>query len=165
MLAKVIIQTDNGSEFGGDKRRKVDYGITSTTQEKYKAEHRYIPPECCNANANVESVHATIEQEFFDLETFNEHQDFMLKTQAYQYFYSMVRSNFSKKGKTSSQILFEDRKEIDPEFLFCPVIDLDAKFREKFGLEKTSKGGQHVPKCPRRTEIPPFSTRLKVSFP
>ncbi|PCI92735.1 hypothetical protein COB11_06705 [Candidatus Aerophobetes bacterium] len=76
----------------------LDYGIRNTRQENYKAEHRYIPPGYCIANADVESVHAMIEQEFFDLETFNEHQDFILKTQVEQYFYNMVRPNFSKKG-------------------------------------------------------------------
>ncbi len=42
----------------------------------------------CNANADVESIHATIEQELFDLEYFKDKKDFLEKLQSYQNYYS-----------------------------------------------------------------------------
>jgi len=108
---EITIQTDNGSEFGARKRNINTPGFVNTIEQQLGAKHNYIPIGMCNANADVESVHATIEKEFFDLEQYDSKQDFFIKLQAYQYFYNLVRPNFSKKGKTPLQILEEDRPQ------------------------------------------------------
>ena len=51
-------------------------GFVNTIIIKYGAEHRYIPPGCCNANADVESFYSNIEKEFFDLESFGSREHF-----------------------------------------------------------------------------------------
>lgn len=142
-LAEVIMQTDNGSEFGGGclKRVKVN-GFVDIIERVFGAKHNFIPPSMSNANADVESLHNTIEKELFDLETFESRKMFFTKTQLYQNYYNMVRPNFSKHAKTPIQIICEDREKINPAILYIPVVDLDELFRN----EISGQGGQHVPK-------------------
>ncbi len=141
-LSEVIVQTDNGSEFGGGRQRgvKVD-GFVDLIESRFGAKHNYIPPSMSNANADVESIHNTIEVEFFDLEKFSSRDDFFIKTQMYQNFYNFSRPNFSKKAKTPVQIITEDRN-ISPSVLFTPIVDLDKLYRSQFF---PGEGGQHVP--------------------
>jgi transposase InsO family protein len=143
-LKGVTIQTDNGSEFGAKKRDIMTPGFVNTIVMGYGAEHRYIPPGCCNANADVESFHSTIEKEFFDLEDFGSREHFFHKATVYQSFYNFVRPNFSKKGKTPLQIFMGDYPGISTKILNFPVYDLDAVFRQKMELV----GGHYVHKLP-----------------
>lgn len=94
------------------------------------------------ANADVESLHNTIEKEFLDLENFKDRNDFFVKAQMYQNFYNFIRPNFWKNGKTPTQIIYEDRQNINNAVLYTPVVDLDELFRTKFS---PGEGGQHVP--------------------
>jgi transposase len=148
-LSGITIQTDNGSEFGGGKKNIQTPGFVNTIVCGYNAHHQFIPPGMCNANADVESIHLTIEREFFDIESFTNVQDFWIKVQAYQLFYNLVRPNYSKGGKTPSQIILEERPNVDPKILFFPVLDLDEEFRKLHGLEKINvSGGQTLHKLP-----------------
>lgn len=147
-LKEVVIQTDNGSEFGARKRDVKTPGFVNTIVLEWGANHNYIPPGCSNANADVESFHATVEREFFDLESFDSREEFFRKVQAYQYFYNFVRPNFSKAGKTPLQIVLEDRPGVCPQILNFPVYDLDALFRQKMELPKINGMGQYVHKLP-----------------
>ena len=142
-LSEVTIQTDNGGEFGGGAQRHFKAnGFVDVIEGKYGAKHNYIPPSMSNANADVESLHDTIEEEFFNLEHFKNRDDFFIKAQMYQNFYNFVRPNFWKKGKTPLQIIIEDRQNINQSILFTPVVHLDKLFRFKFSPRE---GGQHVP--------------------
>jgi transposase len=147
-LKDVVIQTDNGSEFGARKRDIKTPGFVNTIMLEWGATHNYIPPGCSNANADVESFHATVENEFFDLESFSSREEFFRKTQAYQYFYNFARPNFSKAGRAPIQIVLEDRPDISPEVLNFPVYDLDALFRQKMELPANNGRGQYVHKLP-----------------
>ncbi|MFQ5754307.1 MAG: helix-turn-helix domain-containing protein [bacterium] len=154
-LREVIIQTDNGSEFGGAKRDFKQPGLIHMIEIELGAKHNFIPPNMSNANADVESVHASIEDEFFNLETFASKGEFFLKATAYQWFYNMIRPNHSKKGKTPWQIIEEDRPGISPEVLMFPVLDLDKEFRKIYdhNPEKSDiAGGQTLPKLPENRE-------------
>lgn len=143
-MSNVTIQTDNGSEFGGAKRRIVEGGFSHLVQDVHGATHQFIPPKMPNANADVESFHSTIELEFYDLETFRSRDEFFRKAQEYQTFYNLIRPNYSKSGKTPWQIIQEDRPHIDPSVLLFPVIDVDALFRKITGLS----GGQGLHELP-----------------
>ena len=44
--------------------------------EGVKAIHKRIPPKAWSYNSGVETVHSTIEDEFFDLENFENIKDF-----------------------------------------------------------------------------------------
>jgi transposase len=143
-LSQVEVQTDNGSEFGAKKRNINTPGFVNTIVKELGAQHNYIPPGCSNANGDVESFHATIEKEFFDLENFSSKEHFFHKAQVYQSFYNFARPNFSKGGKPPLQILLESSPHIDPKVLNFPVYDLDAVFRQK----TENIGGQYVQKLP-----------------
>ncbi|HLB53067.1 MAG TPA: hypothetical protein VJK48_05095 [Chlamydiales bacterium] len=147
-LSEVTVQTDNGSEFGAKKRDIKVPGFVNTIAIEYGAQHQYIPPGCSNANGDVESFHATIEREFFELETFGSRKEFFQKAQVYQGFYNFVRVNFSKGGRSPIQLFLEDRPGISPKVINFPVYDLDALFRQKMELPTIKGRGQYVHKLP-----------------
>lgn len=147
-MGEITIQTDNGSEFGARKRDIKTPGFVNMIAVEYGARHQYIPPGCSNANGDVESFHATVEREFFNLETFNSREEFFRKAQVYQSFYNFTRVNFSKGGKSPLHVLLEDQPGISPEVLNFPVYDLDALFRQKMELFSTKERGQYVHKLP-----------------
>lgn len=136
------LQSDNGIEFGGTRRKAVDYGYVYMIEERYGARHGYIPPGMKNANADVESAHGLIESEFYDIEDFGSKVEFFRKAQLYQNFFNIIRPNFSKDGKTPWEIISEDRPKISPDVLLFPVVDIDALFRFKFSIPSR---GQIIP--------------------
>jgi transposase len=140
--SELKLQSDNGSEFGGTRRKSVDYGYVYMIEQRYGARHGYIPPGMKNANADVESAHSLIESEFYDIEDFRSRAEFFRKAQLYQDFFNMIRPNFSKGTKTPWEIISQDRADIKPEVLLFPVIDIDALFRVKFSMPS---GGQVIP--------------------
>ncbi|MDR1280253.1 MAG: GntR family transcriptional regulator, partial [Opitutaceae bacterium] len=66
-LAQVEVRTDLGTGFDGDTVHYRPDGFHRSISAM-GALHRFNPPARPNANADVESSHATIEPEFFDLE-------------------------------------------------------------------------------------------------
>ncbi|MDR2513124.1 MAG: hypothetical protein LBD01_04965 [Puniceicoccales bacterium] len=81
------------------------------------ARHRFNPPARTNCNADVESVRATIENEFFDLENFSGHAHFMATAGTYQYFYNFARKNRSRAKKTPAELLHEKTPDLHPRIL------------------------------------------------
>lgn len=124
---EIIIQTDNGVEFSGTVRY-FEKATFSQQVEKYRAEHRFIPPKLCNANGDVESLHNTIEREFFDLTRFESRRDFMQKVETYRLFYNLERPNTYKKMKTPWQITQEDWPDEDlaSHAVCIKAVDLDT---------------------------------------
>lgn len=139
---KITIQTDNGVEFSGTTRYYERNYFTQAVAS-FDANHKYIPPGLCNANADVESIHATIEKEFFNLTKFPSRENFIAKAESYRQFYNLVRPNFSKRGKTPWLIAQEDHPESDlATFIeFINVIDLD-------NTNRVNSGGQTLPVLP-----------------
>lgn len=121
---EITVQTDNGSEFSGQARTFQTATFPKVLHEQHGINHKYIPPGCCNANADVESFHQTIEIEFFDYEKFNSREMFFNKVNTYQLWYNMHRKNYSKKTRTPLEIAEEELPY--PERLsFITVVDLD----------------------------------------
>lgn len=123
-LREVIIQSDNGSEFDGGRLDKRVPGFVHLIEKKFNARHIFNPPGCKNANADVESVHATIEPEFFDLEKFRSRRDFISKITTYQHYYNLARKNRSRGKKSPLQLLTEKAPDMDRRILNLPPIDL-----------------------------------------
>ena len=136
----VTVQTDNGVEFSGTTRRHENNQFSQAVNQ-HKANHRYIPPGHCNANGDVESIHATIEHEFYNLTSFNSRKDFMRKAESYRSFYNLQRPNWSKKVRTPWLIAQQDHPESDlaTTVQFTEVLDLDRP------LATTHLGGQTLP--------------------
>jgi transposase len=139
--SSVIVQTDNGSEFSGQARAFDRSSFSKALVESHEITHRYIPPGCSNANADVESFHNTVEVEFFDNEIFSSRTNFFNKINSYQLWYNLERKNYSKKKRTPLEI-----SNIDIENSFkmtsIGVVDLDKI--------STVEGGQHLPNFPEQ---------------
>jgi transposase InsO family protein len=136
---EVTVQTDNGIEFSGTTR-SIQGNHFRNTIKALGAEHCYIPPGHCNANADVESIHATIEEEFFNLTPFSSRKDFLNKAESYRLFYNIERPNFSKGAKTPWLIAQQDHPDTDFATIAqsVSVVDLDH-------LLRTPLGGQPLP--------------------
>ncbi len=126
-LKNILIQTDNGVEFSGAGRRVKTASFVRALLEDIGVNHAYIPPGCCNANADVESFHQTIEEEFFDLSQFRSRDDFFRKVETYRIWYNLERPNFSKKVRSPLDIVdIEYSDESSQGKLICiSTLDLD----------------------------------------
>lgn len=131
---KLTVQTDNGVEFSGTTRNSENNHFRNAIKA-LGAEHRYIPPGHCNANADVESIHATIEEEFFNLTSFTSRENFLRKAESYRLFYNFQRPNFSKGAKTPWLIAQQDHPDTDFATIVqsIGVVDLDQVLRPTLG--------------------------------
>lgn len=102
----ILVQTDNGAEFSGAGKRVKTASFVRALLEDLGVNHAYIPPGCCNANADVESFHNTIEKEFFDLAKIESREDFFRKVETYRLWYNLERPNFSKHGLSPLSIVY-----------------------------------------------------------
>jgi hypothetical protein len=76
-------QTDNGSEFTGSWNAGNDSIFTKTVESFKGIAHTRIPPGAHTWQSDVETVHRLIEDEFYEVETFKNRQDFLAKSAAY----------------------------------------------------------------------------------
>jgi transposase len=141
----ILVQTDNGAEFSGAGRRVRTATFVRALLEDLQVNHAYIPPGCCNANADVESFHNTIEEEFFDLTEVNSRDDFFKKVETYRLWYNLERPNFSKKGCSPLDIVdIEYSNELNQGKLTrISTIDLD-----KIACVSPEMRGQSLPSFP-----------------
>lgn len=138
-LNKMRLSTDNGPEYGGNEKREREIGYHAD-MERFGLEHRFLPPRTPNAHADVESSHARIEEELFDLEIFRSRRDFFEKITTYQNWWNFARKNYSKGKRTPAEILEEEG--INPLFLLRNPEDLDALLRKGVNIRGV---GQNLP--------------------
>lgn len=125
-IEELTVQTDNGSEFSGQARRVETAPFVQMIEKTHGANHVYIRPGHCNANADVESSHELIETEFFDLTRFKDREDFFRKVESYRLFFNFVRPNFHKGGKTPQQICASDwNSNVSYNYSLIKTLDLD----------------------------------------
>ncbi len=98
-------------------------------------------------NAEVETIHNTIEFEFLEVERFCDRDDFFRKANGYQLWYNCDRKNCNRRDQSPREILVEIASEIDTGILMLPVIDLDLVLAAKveFLTRQSSTGGHDVP--------------------
>ncbi len=139
----VIVQTDNGIEFSGTTKNIENNHFGSAVREQ-GARHVYIAPGCCNMNGDVESIHATIEEEFYNLTPFCSKGDFFRKAESYRQFYNLERPNYSKGGKTPWLIAQTDHPGTDlaSTVQFTHVVELKSL------PEPYPQRGQPIPVLP-----------------
>jgi len=147
-LSQTTWQSDNGSEFIGSWQAKKDSIFTKTIQSVRGQTHRTIPPGQCRLQADVETVHSLMEDEFYRLETFIDQGDFILKAVSYQMFFNLARKNSGKENKTPWQLVRE--KLIDPN-PYIPVLEpvyLDQLYIKR--LYNNCPGGYDVWALPKK---------------
>ena len=111
-------QTDNGSEFIGSWNAKDDSIFTKTIASFKGITHTTIPAGAHTWQADVETVHRLIEDEFYEVEKFENRKDFLMKASAYILWFNIARKNSYKKNKTPWQIIQERNPKILPQYPF-----------------------------------------------
>ncbi len=135
------LQTDNGSEFIGSMHAKQRSFFSMTVESFAGYVHCQIPPGAHTFQADVETVHDRIEDEFYCLEKFKSRNDFLAKATAYQHYFNLVRKNYSKQGKTPMQILKERNPNLSPT-----ITQLSPVFLDELVYAKSPQGGYDVGK-------------------
>lgn len=139
-------QTDNGSEFIGSWNAKQDSPFTRTVQSFNGITHTTIPPSAHTWQSDVETVHRLIEDEFYEVETFHNKQDFLNKATAYILWFNIARKNSYKENKTPWEIIREKNPKSNPLIPVLPPVFLDELYRKK--LNNQCPGGYHVGSYP-----------------
>jgi len=128
------VRTDLGTEFDGDTRRYRPDGFHGSLLNA-GVRHRFNPPARPNANADVESFHATVESEFFDLESFHGEAHFLCAIATYQTWFNFGRKNRSHHNQTPAQILACRDPTIDPRSLLLPATILSRSHLASLGQD------------------------------
>ena len=144
-LAGSVWNHDGGSEFIGawNAKHKSSYQRALAAA---KIEGFQIPKT--TYNAEVETIHNTIEFEFFEVERFGNRADFFRKATSYQWWYNCLRKNGYRRDQSPRDILTQIAPEISPHVMLLPVIDLDSALDQKvsFSMYSDHDGGHDVPR-------------------
>jgi len=140
-ISKIGIQTDNDGAFVGNWRANSSAPFKYIVEEIYKAVHNRIPPSSPTYNSDVETSHARIEEEFYDIEEMPTKKVLLNKALTYQIYFNLVRPNRYRNLKSPLKIIEENMGPIDPYLLVLPPIVLD----ENFELYESVVRGHHVP--------------------
>ena len=132
-LSQVKIQTDNGSEFSGQRMHHIR-GFRYHIKEVLKMKHGFIPPRYPNANADVESFHRLVEDEFYTRERFGACSEFLGKAFTYQLYFNLVRKNSYKGWQSPADIL--GKYNIDPRALVLHPVILEANMVKSLDTNK-----------------------------
>jgi transposase len=121
-LSKTIIQTDNGSEFIGSWNAKKDSKFTERV-ESYGMTHRTIKPQAHTWQADVETSHNLIEDEFYIVEQFKNVAHLQQKMGTYLLWFNFMRKNSYKENQTPLQMALNKAPDINNDIVsFKPLI-------------------------------------------
>jgi transposase len=138
----IEIQPDNGSEFIGSVHSHNDSVFTKYTNANF-AKHVTIPPGKSNYQADVETVHGRIENEFYCIEPLTSLPMLMRKASTYIAWYNLLRENSYKDNFAPWQIILSSLPTVPKSICFFPIVLLDSLFDSSPTL-KSFKGGQYV---------------------
>ena len=125
------IQTDNGSEFIGSWQARQESAFTKTVQSVPGLTHQTIPPGAHTWQADVETVHRLIEDEFYEVESFRSRQELLEKARSYLLWFNIARKNSYKKNKSPWEIVQERNPNILPQIVSFPPVFLDDMLKAK----------------------------------
>jgi len=138
-LSNCRFQTDNGAEFIGAWSAKEPSVFTKTVESVEGLVHDTIPPGAHTYQADVETVHGIIENEFYEIETFPSLPILLAKATQYIIWFNIARKNSYKGYKTPWEIIHERDPTISPQIATLPALSLDHLWKIK--LAKTTKRG------------------------
>ncbi len=151
-------QTDNGSEFIGSWNAKEDSIFTKTITAVPGFQHITIPPRAHTWQADVETVHRLIEDEFYEVEQFKSRQDFIQRVASYNLWFNVERTNSYKGNRTPWVIAHERNPNLNPILPALPPVFLDELYFQK--PYYYSKGGYDV--IPDPCSVPPRKSRFSI---
>lgn len=139
-IASIEYQTDNGSEFIGSVRKKINrLSAFEKTLRRHGIYHRRIPPRASYLQGDVETFHRIVEDELYDIEDYSNPIEFLGKAYAYQLYFNYVRENRWRDNKSPLQLLRERAPHLDEGILNLPPIRLEIL------LDEGIKSGYDVP--------------------
>ena len=147
-LNKTKFQTDNGSEFIGCFRQDRTRDGFEKVVEGFGSRHKRIPVRAWSYNSDVETVHSTIEDEFYDIENFEGIKDFHQRVASYQAWYNLVRENMNKDYMSPWQIIKKVKPKMDLELVRLPPVMLDWLGPDYITRDELSLRGYDVPCYP-----------------
>jgi hypothetical protein len=147
-LSGLKFQTDNGHEFIGCNRQDGTRDGFGPTVEGFGATHKRIPVRAWSYNSDVETVHRTIEDEFFDLENFQNPRDFLRRIATYQAWYNVLRPNMNKDHLAPWQIITQLQPGMNPQLPRLPPLMLDWLSPDYIEHDRIQHRGYDVPCYP-----------------
>ena len=145
-LAGGRFQTDNGSEFIGSPQARHDSAFTHAVQSVTGLLHQTIPPSAHTWQADVETVHRLIEDEFYEVESFSSRSDFLTKATSYLLWFNTLRKNSYKQHRSPWEILHHRDPSLPKRILTLPPLFLD-ELHNKI-LDLPAPGGYDLIPCP-----------------
>lgn len=145
-LHQATWQSDNGSEFIGSWQAKDDSAFTRAIQQVSGQVHRTIPPGQHRFQADVETVHNLMEQEFYEIEHFKSRDDFIAKANHYQWFFNIARNNSAKENQTPWTLASSKQPTASPLLPLLSVVYLDEFHERK--IHSQGQGGYDVWELP-----------------
>lgn len=139
-------QSDNGSEFIGSWQSRHQSAFTQTVQSFKNLQHTTIPPKAHTWQADVETAHRLIEDEFYRVESFSSNFEFNRKATQYALYFNIARPNSHKQNKSPWHIIHERDPTIHPKIATLPTFNLDLLW--KFKLENNSQRGYDLIQYP-----------------
>jgi hypothetical protein len=147
-MKSLKIQSDNGKEFMGCFRQDRTRDGFERVVKGFGSIHKRIPVRAWSYNSDVETVHATIETEFYDLENFESVRDFHQRVASYQAWYNLVRKNSNKDDKPPWQIIKGPHTQMSIDVARLPAIMLDWLGPDYITRDELSFRGYDVPCYP-----------------
>jgi transposase len=140
-LSGCSFQTDNGSEFIGSWNSKDDSEFTKTIHNVEGLKHKTIPPGAHTWQADVETAHSLIEDEFYEVQKFVNRDHFLQQATNYSLWFNTARKNSWKGNKTPWEISRERNDKVSPMLPCLPPLFLDDFY---FQLDTISQRGYDV---------------------
>jgi transposase len=141
---KLVWQSDNGSEFIGSINKRAGYRCAfQKVLDRENILHVQIPPRCSWMQGDVETFHRLVEDEFYDIESYANQEEFLGKAYAYQLFFNYKRKNRNRENKAPVDILRDRFPGIDEGVLNLPPIRLETL------LDQRGYPGYDVPEALR----------------
>ncbi len=147
-MNELKFQTDNGAEFIGCFRQDRTRDGFERVVEGFGSKHKRIPVRAWSYNSDVETVHRTIEDEFYDLENFESIKDFHQRVASYQAYYNLVRANMNKGYKSPWQIIKKLKPKMNIELARLPPLMLDWLGPDYITRDELDLRGYDVPCYP-----------------
>jgi len=124
-------QTDNGSEFIGAWNAKNDSVFTKTITRVKGLKHVTIPPGAHTWQADVETAHRLIEDEFYEVEKFTSRKDFLKKATTYTLWFNVARKNSYKENQTPWEIAKKKIPKVNPNLPILTPVFLDELYFQR----------------------------------
>ena len=111
--------------------------LAPATRSGWSAAHTF--------QADVETVHRLIEDEFYEVEAFCGLEDFFHKAYTYNLWFNFARTNSYKESQTPWQIIHTRQPDLPKSLLAFPVILLDHAWAQQ---QQAAQGGYDVIQYP-----------------